>query len=107
MATYMFANGTRVATQGIILNEISGDTEFTFVLNGNLTENETVVVSSSDETEPLCESVPVALVTESLLTLFMLRSTFVNKKRPIAVKIAHTIVAPIVATNPSSGSSNE
>jgi hypothetical protein len=42
MATYMFANGTRIATQGIILNEISGNTEFTFELSGNLTENETV-----------------------------------------------------------------
>lgn len=39
MATYMFANGSQIATQGIILNEISGDVEFTFELSGNLTEN--------------------------------------------------------------------
>lgn len=39
MATYMYANGTTIATQGIILNEISVDVEFTFELSGNLTEN--------------------------------------------------------------------
>ena len=40
MATYMYANGTQIATQGIILNEIIGDVEFTFELSGTLTENE-------------------------------------------------------------------
>jgi hypothetical protein len=40
MATYMYANGTQIATQGIILNEISSDVEFTFELSGTLTENE-------------------------------------------------------------------
>ncbi|WP_297096212.1 T9SS type A sorting domain-containing protein [uncultured Draconibacterium sp.] len=39
IATYMYANGTQIATQGIILNEISGNVEFTFELNGNLNEN--------------------------------------------------------------------
>jgi hypothetical protein len=38
----MFANGSQIATQGIILNEISGDVEFTFELNGKLTETETL-----------------------------------------------------------------
>ncbi len=42
MATYLFANGNKVATQGIILNEISGNVEFTFDLSGNLTENQQV-----------------------------------------------------------------
>jgi hypothetical protein len=40
MATYLYSNGTQIATQGIILNEISSETEFTFVLNGNLTVTE-------------------------------------------------------------------
>lgn len=39
IATYMYANGTQIATQGIILNEISGDVEFTFELSGNLNVN--------------------------------------------------------------------
>ncbi len=39
IATYMYANGTYIATQGIILNEISPDVEFTFELSGTLTEN--------------------------------------------------------------------
>lgn len=39
MATYMYANSSLIATQGIILNEISADVEFTFELSGNLTEN--------------------------------------------------------------------
>ena len=42
LATYMYANGSVIATQGIILNEISGDVEFTFELNGTLTENQTL-----------------------------------------------------------------
>jgi hypothetical protein len=40
MATYLYSNGVQTATQGIILNEISSETEFTFVLNGNLTVTE-------------------------------------------------------------------
>lgn len=39
IATYMYANGTTIATQGIILNEISANVEFTFELSGNLNEN--------------------------------------------------------------------
>ncbi len=39
IATYMYSNGTTIATQGIILNEISADVEFTFELSGNLNEN--------------------------------------------------------------------
>lgn len=42
MATYMYANGSVVATQGIILNEISVDIQFTFELSGNLTKNQNV-----------------------------------------------------------------
>ena len=39
IATYMYANSTVIATQGIILNEITDSVEFTFELSGNLTEN--------------------------------------------------------------------
>lgn len=42
MSTYMYANGSYIATSGIILNEISGDAEFTFDLTGNLTGNDEV-----------------------------------------------------------------
>lgn len=39
-ATYLYSNGTQIATQGIILNQISGQLEFTFELSGTLTENQ-------------------------------------------------------------------
>lgn len=38
--TYLYANANTIATYGIILNEISGQVEFSFELSGNLTENE-------------------------------------------------------------------
>lgn len=40
LATYLYSNGTQIATQGIILNQISSEVEFTFELNGTLTENQ-------------------------------------------------------------------
>ena len=40
MATYLYSNGTQIATQGIILNQISSEVEFTFELVGTLTENQ-------------------------------------------------------------------
>lgn len=40
MSSYLYSNGSIVATSGIILNEMSSDVEFTFDLNGNLTQNE-------------------------------------------------------------------
>lgn len=45
IATYMYANSTHVATQGIILNEIAATVEFTFELSGSLTENQNSVVA--------------------------------------------------------------
>lgn len=42
IATYMYASGSQIATQGIILNEINDEAEFTFELSGNLTENNLV-----------------------------------------------------------------
>jgi hypothetical protein len=42
MGTYLYASATEVATQGIILNEINAEVEFTFELSGTLTENEAV-----------------------------------------------------------------
>jgi PKD repeat protein len=46
--TYLFANGNITATQGIILNDISSETEFTFVLSGNLTIAGAVNIKSGD-----------------------------------------------------------
>lgn len=40
IATYLYSNGTQTATQGIILNQISSQVEFTFKINGTLTENQ-------------------------------------------------------------------
>ncbi|KAF0237180.1 MAG: alkaline [Prolixibacteraceae bacterium] len=40
MATYLYSNGTQIATQGIILNQISSEVEFTFELVGTLTESQ-------------------------------------------------------------------
>lgn len=48
MGTYLFASGNLTATQGIILNEISSETEFTFVLSGNLTVVETEELKSGE-----------------------------------------------------------
>ncbi len=42
MATYLYSNGTQTATQGIILNQIGSGVEFTFKLNGTLTENKSL-----------------------------------------------------------------
>lgn len=42
MGTYLYASATHIATQGIILNEINAEVEFTFELSGTLTENEAV-----------------------------------------------------------------
>lgn len=41
-ATYLYSNGIQIATQGIILNQISNQVEFTFELNGILTENQSL-----------------------------------------------------------------
>jgi PKD repeat protein len=48
MGTYLFASGNQMATQGIILNEISSETEFTFTLRGNLTVAETENLKSGE-----------------------------------------------------------
>jgi flagellar hook assembly protein FlgD len=40
MATYLYSNGSQIATQGIILNQISSEVEFTFELVGTLTESQ-------------------------------------------------------------------
>lgn len=40
MATYLYSNGSQIAAQGIILNQISSEVEFTFELVGTLTENQ-------------------------------------------------------------------
>ncbi len=42
MATYLYSNGSQTATQGIILNQIGSGVEFTFKLNGTLTENKSL-----------------------------------------------------------------
>lgn len=42
MGTYLYASATHIATQGIILNEINAEVEFTFELSGTLTENEAI-----------------------------------------------------------------
>jgi hypothetical protein len=48
MATYLFASGNFSATQGIILNEISSEAEFTFALNGTLTVTEEAALKSGE-----------------------------------------------------------
>ncbi len=48
MATYLFASGNFSATQGIILNEISNEAEFTFVLNGTLTVIQEAALKSGE-----------------------------------------------------------
>lgn len=40
IATYMYANSSVVATQGIILNEMGANVNFTFELTGSLTQNQ-------------------------------------------------------------------
>lgn len=42
MATYIYSNGAQTATHGIILNQIGSGVEFTFKLNGTLTENKSL-----------------------------------------------------------------
>jgi len=69
MATYMYANGTQIATQGIILNEISGDVQFTFELSGNLTENDALKSGSliMKAASTALAGTPLALVKVYLL----------------------------------------
>lgn len=45
IATYMYANSSVIATQGIILNEIGTTVEFTFELSGSLTDNQDALVA--------------------------------------------------------------
>lgn len=77
LATYLYSNGTQIATQGIILNQISSQVEFTFELNGTLTETQTLKSGSIRLTTnnavgsgPPLSSASVNLVDAETQTIF-------------------------------------